>query len=91
MPQPPTIGRVVIYRLSEEDARHIIQQRHHNGANGNYVRAGDRFPAMVVQTFPANPADVANLKVMLDGDDTYWATSRHMGDGPGTWSWPVIA
>jgi hypothetical protein len=82
----PTPGRVVMYRLTEDDARHITQQRHQHGLNGNFVREGDRYPAVVVKTFPGNPADVANLKVLLDGEDTMWATSRHQGTEPGTWS-----
>jgi len=38
------------------------------------VRAGDICPAMVVATFGDS---IANLQVMLDGADTYWATSVH--------------
>jgi hypothetical protein len=87
----PTPGRIVLYRLTEDDARHITQQRAHNGLNGNYVREGDRYPAVVVRTFTGNPADVCNLKVLLDGEDTHWATSRHQGQEPGTWSWPERA
>lgn len=88
MPQPPTPGRIVLYRLTEDDARHITQQRAHNGQSGNYVREGDRYPAIVVRVFSGNPDDVANLKVFLDGEDTHWATSRHNGTEPGTWAWP---
>jgi hypothetical protein len=40
---------------------------------------------MVVRTF-GGPA--ANLQVHLDGTDTYWATSRCEGEGPGFWAWP---
>ncbi|WP_251062305.1 MULTISPECIES: hypothetical protein [unclassified Streptomyces] len=73
----PTPGGIVLCRLPEDDARHIAHQRVHNSLNGNFVREGDRYPAVVVRTFPGNPDDVANLKVLLDGEDTYWATSRH--------------
>lgn len=51
---------------------------------GNHVRAGDVYPAQVVNTFGGGPA--ANLQVTLDGTDTYWATSRTEGDGPGYWA-----
>ncbi|MFE6362988.1 hypothetical protein ACFVP3_23690 [Streptomyces sp. NPDC057806] len=84
----PTIGRTVLYRLSEQDARHIQSMRPRNGHQGNGVREGDVYPAVVVRTFAGNPAGVCNLKVLLDGEDTHWATSRHEGDQPGTWSWP---
>ncbi|SHI68744.1 hypothetical protein [Streptomyces sp. 3214.6] len=83
-----TIGRTVIYRLSEDDARQITQDRIHNGVYGNAASEGDCYPAVVVRTFPENPDDVCNLKVLLDGPDTFWATSRHEGDTPGTWAWP---
>jgi hypothetical protein len=63
----------------------------HRGATGhvahvgNHAAAGDVCPAMVVRTF-GGPA--ANLQVHLDGTDTYWATSRCEGEGPGFWAWP---
>jgi hypothetical protein len=55
---------------------------------GNHATAGDYLPAMVVATFGG---DAANLQVFLDGNDTYWATSRPNGDGNGTWTWPPRA
>lgn len=87
MPQV-TPGRTVLYRLTEDDARQITRRRTDSGVTGNFVSEGDRYPAVVVRIFAGNPADVCNLKVLLDGDDTYWATSRHEGTEPGTWAWP---
>ncbi|MGI5290898.1 hypothetical protein ACQEVF_47350 [Nonomuraea polychroma] len=55
---------------------------------GNRVMTGDTFPAMIVRTFGSS---YANLQVQLDGNDTYWATSRAEGDQPGTWTWPPRA
>jgi hypothetical protein len=60
----------------------------HIGHYGNAAAEGDVYAAIVVRTFGA---DVANLKVLLDGNDDYWATSRPEGDGPGTWAWPARA
>lgn len=85
MPQP-TIGRTVLYRLSDADTRHIQQQRTHNGVAANAARTGDRYPAVVVST-PGGES--VNLQVSLDGPDTLWAASRHEGDEPGTWAWPT--
>ena len=62
----------------------------HIGHFGNAVRPGDIFPAMVVRTFPGNPHNVVNLQVHLDGNDTYWATSRHEGGDLNEWSWPPL-
>lgn len=107
----PTIGRIVQYVISAQDAEAINARREHYkafcatltrqpapgepGMNGhiahvgNTVREGDIYPAMVVRQFSDDPAaPMANLQVHLDGNDTYWATSRTEGDGPGYWHWP---
>ena len=81
----PTLGRIVLYKLSEDDARHIQQQRSHNGTMANMAGVGHKYPAVVVSTFGG---EAVNLQVLLDGPDSFWATSRHEGDQPGTWAWP---
>ncbi|MFI0897077.1 hypothetical protein [Streptomyces sp. NPDC020983] len=99
----PTIGRIVHYALTQADANAINKRRadakNLNAAGvtlasqelgpqihvGNHATAGDYLPAMIVATF-GGPA--TNLQVFLDGNDTYWATSRTEGDGPGFWTWP---
>ncbi|MFD4258153.1 hypothetical protein ACFWR9_11115 [Streptomyces sp. NPDC058534] len=89
MPQPPSPGRTVMYRLSEDDARHIAHQRVQSGLTGNYVEAGQQYPAVVIRVRSGSPDDAVNLRVLLDGQDPpVWATSRLPGDQPGTWSWP---
>ena len=55
---------------------------------GNEAAAGQVFPAVSVRVW--TPA-MANLQVLLDGNDVYWATSRHEGTEPGTWAWPPRA
>lgn len=63
----------------------------HRGATGhvahvgNDVTAGTVCAAVIVQVW-GGPA--ANLQVLLDGSDTYWATSRTEGTGQGRWIWP---
>lgn len=85
----PTPGRVVLYRLTDDDARHITHERVHSGQTGNHVEAGQTYPAMVVRVFPGNPDNAVNLRVLLDGQDPpLWATSRLPGTEPGTWAWP---
>jgi hypothetical protein len=59
----------------------------HVGHFGNEVTEGDVYPATVVRIFSPGSTTV-NLQVQLDGNDTYWATSRPEGDEPGQWSWP---
>ncbi|MDX3831403.1 hypothetical protein [Streptomyces europaeiscabiei] len=97
-PVIPAIGDRVLYRLTGGDVAHINPWRadfHRNGAAesrlgfvghiGNAVQEGDVFPAIVVRVFDEGTA-TCNLKVLLDGSDTYWATSRAEGDDPGRWS-----
>lgn len=88
----PTPGRVVHYTLSEDDARVITHRRETvHGVHGNFVQAGQVYPATVVRVFEANPNGACNLQVQLDGTDTHWATSRPEGTEPGTWAWPPRA
>ena len=58
----------------------------HIGHAGNQVHEGNQFPATIVRVWAD---DSVNLQVLLDGNDTYWATSRHKGDGHGEWQWPA--
>lgn len=53
----------------------------HVGHVGNYVLEGNLYPADIVSGGPTS----FNLQVQLDGNDTYWATSRAEGEEPGTW------
>ena len=96
----PTLGRIVLYKLTVGDALAVNRRREdfriyteeggpntgHAGHSGNHVREGDEFPAMVVRAWGSD--GLVNLQVHLDGNDTLWATSRREGDGPGCWRWP---
>lgn len=78
----PTVGRIVHYTLNDGDVRAIdVAGRRHR----NSVTAGDVYPAVVVRTFGGS---TCNLQVLLDGEGSYWATSRAEGDQPGNWAWP---
>lgn len=102
---PATIGRMVHYTLSETDAQQINARRTTPagiqdqvvmgcwsiGAQahiGNTARAGDVLPAVVVRVLPN---DNVNARVLLDGTDVFWATTRpHAGAAtPGHWHWPA--
>jgi hypothetical protein len=90
------LGDVVLYRLSAYDVDIIQRIRDTKGAKGyqaNDVHAGQVFPAQVVRTFDTGDTGTVddntgtvNLQVNLDGDDTYWATSRQIGDVDGSYS-----
>lgn len=92
------VGRVVHYRLSEEDAEKIRHSRFlGNVHSANEVSAGDVYPAIVVRVNDSFEKDLVtvNLRVWLDGTDDYWATSSYeilptISDraGQGGWFWP---
>lgn len=106
----PTIGRLVIYTLTADDATQInrrrttgkaIADRIANGAQGaqwpigaqahigNNVAAGDTFPMLIVRVWGTSETSAVNGQVFLDSNDVFWATSRTVGDQPGTWAWPA--
>jgi hypothetical protein len=99
----PTIGRIVHYKLSQYDADQINRRRDDYSASvpgntgfqahvGNRAEAGQVYPAQVVRVFdPEGDSGTSNLQVFLDGNDTFWATSRRTGDDEGTWAWPPRA
>lgn len=105
----PTIGRTVHYRLTAEDAAQIDRRRTTQGDIaerikagawplgaqahlGNPVAEGDLFPAVIVRVWSDT---CVNLRVMLDGTDELWATSRNPvsmddSDIPGRWFFPEV-
>lgn len=93
-----TIGRIVLYRLSANDALTITRNRALDPCGpavealrmGNTVKEGDIFPLLVTKTWQDadDKTQSVNGQVMLDGNDTKWVTSVHEGTEPGEWSWP---
>ncbi len=59
---------------------------------GNQASEGDVYPAVVVRDWD-EAAGTVNLQVLLDGNDTYWATSRtearEQWPSPGQWCVPL--
>lgn len=90
--QIPTVGRIVHLTLSEAQARQINAARTQAGhatKTGNTAREGDIVPLIIVRVWDTETGNL-NGQAILDGNDSYWATSIHHGDNaePGTWSWP---
>lgn len=101
----PTIGRIVIYRLTAEDADRINARRDLSAAA--VIALGAVVDGAHHQTHLGNPvhegdeypllitrvwqagAMPVNGQVLLDGNDTYWARSIDEGDIPGTYRWPT--
>lgn len=81
----PTIGRVVHYKLSEQDKKDL------EGANRlGFVSCNTRpevLPAVIVAVWSDT---CVNLQVSLDGNKSFWKTSVQEGDLESNWHWPVI-
>lgn len=94
----PTVGRIVHYRFSRQDADYVNSRRMDANFNtpgsehalhaGNNTVEGQVLPAVIVRVWDDGSV---NLHILLDGTDAYWATSRREGDEPGTWCWPERA
>lgn len=105
--QKPSIGRIVHYTLSEQDAAAINKRRadakNLNAAGvtlasqelgaqvhfGNSVNAGDVYPLVITRVWGDRPDSAVNGQVLLDGNDTYWATSVNLGEGGRHFVWPT--
>ncbi len=79
-------GKPVLYTLSESDVIAIKADRDRTGARGNTPGVGDVCGAFIAKLW--NPT-YANLTVFLDGQDTYWATSKQLGTSAGCWYDPT--
>lgn len=94
-----TVGRIVHYTLTQEDADQVDRRRAdfvasprphsgHQAHVGNVPGVGDVYPAMTVRVDRTWSPPSVNLQVFLDGNDVLWKTSIPEGDGPGHWCWP---
>jgi hypothetical protein len=98
-----SVGRIVHYTLSAYVAEKINKRRQdaiksriadlEEGSQihyGNTAVEGDVLPMIVVRVWENN---LVNGQVLLDGNDTYWATSVPQVDPDqspvGHWDWPA--
>lgn len=81
----PTIGRIVQYKLTEQDKTNL---REASGFTGRYNNIPEVLPAIIVAVWSET---TINIQVFIDGhSSTMWKTSTQLGDGLGQWNWPVI-
>lgn len=55
---------------------------------GNRAAEGETYPMVITRVFGDQPTSAVNGQVLLDGNDTYWATSVSHGEGPRHFVWP---
>lgn len=101
--QQPSLGRIVLYTLNDQDAQRINRRR----TDGDSIRermemsdlhwhAGAQAhignSASPGEEFPAIVVAVSgstvSAQVFLDGNDVLWVKSIDEGTGEGTWRWP---
>jgi hypothetical protein len=93
----PTVGRIVYYKLSELDANSINKRREDYRKNpktdwpqgaqahvGNQALVGHIYPMVIVAVWND---ELINGHVILDGNDSFWATSVKIGSDNGNWDW----
>lgn len=101
--QKPTVGRIVNYRLSEEDAVQINRRRTTGKAIADRI-VEEKWP-LGAQAHIGNEAKAGDVlpmiivkvwsdvcvngQVFLDGNDTFWGLSRNLGDQESNWNWPT--
>ena len=103
--QKPSIGRIVHYKLTAEDAAQVNRRRTNGKSIGERIASG-KWPegaqahigngASENDTRPMVitqvwPDGKVNGQVLLDGNDALWVTSITEGDKPGAWAWPPRA
>lgn len=84
----PTIGRIVHYTLSEQDADKINARRTADPTTGNRVGPGDVYPMVITRAWGGEPTSAVNGQVLLDGGDVLWVTSVSHGEGERHFVWP---
>jgi hypothetical protein len=102
----PTIGRILHYRLTEDDADRVNRRRTNaqsiaerlaevppSWPRGAQAHFGDPVKAGVY--FPMVVVRVSdgsvNGQVLLDGNDVLWVSCVGEGTRPGSWCWPPRA
>ncbi|WBQ03037.1 hypothetical protein [Kribbella sp. CA-293567] len=97
----PTIGRIVHYTITADEAKQINNRRRDADAHsaskrhtgyvthaGNEAEAGQTFPLLITRVWGDEPGAAVNGQIFLDGNDTLWVTSATEGDGERHYQWP---
>ena len=99
----PSVGRLVHYTLTADDAKQVNKRRKDATANrqsiidaalgyvahvGNEATEGDVYPMLIVRCWGTTPESSVNGQVFLDGTDSLWVTSVGQGDGLRQWHEP---
>ena len=96
-----SIGRIVIYVLTAEDAQKINRRRTSGAAIAERIESAtwpigaqahigndvsEGYEFPMIVT--KNWGGSVNAQVLLDGNDCLWVCSVQEGTAPGSWHWP---
>lgn len=99
----PTVGRIVIVKVSEQMVLEINRRRTTGSSIASRIKE-DKWPIgaqahignspEIGQEFPMIITKVwsdtcVNGQIFLDSNDVYWGTSVSQGDHNGMWNWPA--
>lgn len=101
----PTIGKIVVYKLTDIDAQNINRRRT-TSFDISYRVSTNEWPlgaqahigteVLSGEEFPmlvvrAHSTGFVNGQVFLDGNDVLWTQVVHEGNLPGQWHWPELS
>lgn len=91
--QKPTIGRIVHYTLTANDADEINKLRQESAGTkcGNVAHEGQVYPLIITHVWGDQPSSAFNGSCFLDGNDLFWVTSTEIGEGKRKCQWPSRA
>ncbi len=97
-----TVGRIVHYVLTKEDAKQINRRRTDSesirlrmaggswptGAQAHIGKQVEAGQHLPMIVTEVDPNNGVDGQVFLNGNDTYWVQSRKEDVTPGSWHWP---
>jgi hypothetical protein len=100
----PSIGRILIYTLTEQDAEDVNRRRTDSwliqqatvrtqwskGAQAHIGNDVKEGDQFPLMVVATLGGENLNGQVFLDGTDTLWVTNILPGNRSGTWHWPVL-
>jgi hypothetical protein len=102
----PTVGRIVLYKLTEDQAKEVNRRRTNETTIAKMITE-EKWPLgaqahignfvytgfqypMIIVSVWKGDIYRVNGQVFLDGNDVLWVLSVKEGTENGEWSWPTI-
>lgn len=84
----PDLGKIVFYKLADEDVREIVERRGSvRDFVGEPVATGDVYPMIITEYGRRQPNSPVSGQVFLTGSDVHYVSGAVPGTIPGTFDW----